>query len=152
MNDRGSPGRAVGYEERDLKPRIIALALLIVAGLVFLSVLGSRGVMKGLGNRTGEPHPGSRPFEAADRGRALSEPLLQLDPGADRARMDAVEDSLLDSYGWVSPDSGLVRVPIAEAMKLVLEDGLPARSGADTVPAPPVRTESGVRTPKGGHR
>ena len=34
---------------------------------------------------------------------------------------------MLDSYGWVDKNAGVVRIPIDEAMKLTLERGLPAR-------------------------
>ena len=36
---------------------------------------------------------------------------------------------MLDSYGWVDKNAGVVRIPIDEAMKLTLERGLPARPG-----------------------
>ena len=31
---------------------------------------------------------------------------------------------MLDSYGWVDKDAGVVRIPIEEAMKLTVERGL----------------------------
>jgi len=51
--------------------------------------------------------------------------------GADRvavrkkalAELRAVETSGLDSYGWVDQGKGVVRLPIAEAMKLALREG-----------------------------
>lgn len=35
----------------------------------------------------------------------------------------------LDSYSWVDKQKGVVRIPIARAMQLLLKQGLPARSG-----------------------
>ena len=40
------------------------------------------------------------------------------------------EDDVLESYGWVDKNAGVVRIPIDEAMKLTLERGLPARQQA----------------------
>jgi hypothetical protein len=37
------------------------------------------------------------------------------------------EDELLTSYGWVDRNAGVVRIPIEEAMKIVVQRGLPAR-------------------------
>jgi hypothetical protein len=38
------------------------------------------------------------------------------------AELRAAEASELDSYGWVDQGKGVVRLPIAEAMKLTLRD------------------------------
>jgi len=39
------------------------------------------------------------------------------------------EQGTLDTYGWVSQSQGIARVPIEAAKKLVVEHGLPVRSG-----------------------
>ena len=58
------------------------------------------------------------------------EPRLQTNPRAGpRAICARSEDEVLDSYGWVDKNAGVVRIPIDEAMKLTLERGLP-RDGA----------------------
>jgi len=38
------------------------------------------------------------------------------------------QDQLLDTYGWIDRQHGIVRLPIDRAMELLLERGLPARS------------------------
>jgi len=48
-------------------------------------------------------------------------PRLQIDPAADLAALRATEQALLDGYGWVDQAAGTVRIPIAEAMRLVAE-------------------------------
>jgi hypothetical protein len=60
----------------------------------------------------------------------ISEPLvafprLLTSEPATLARFRAQEDAFLSSYGWVEKDRGIVRIPIAEAMRLVAERGLP---------------------------
>jgi hypothetical protein len=44
------------------------------------------------------------------------------------AKQRAMEQEVLDSYGWVDQKSGIARIPIAEAKKLILQRGLPARA------------------------
>jgi len=34
---------------------------------------------------------------------------------------------VLTSYGWVDKNAGVVRIPIDEAMKIVVKQGLPVR-------------------------
>ena len=51
------------------------------------------------------------------------EPRLQETPIQDLMTVRASEDEILNSYGWVDPQAGVVRIPISEAMKLMLERG-----------------------------
>jgi hypothetical protein len=44
----------------------------------------------------------------------------------------AAEDEVLTSYGWVSKEAGIARIPIEHAMQLVLERGLPVSKPAPT--------------------
>jgi topoisomerase IA-like protein len=38
---------------------------------------------------------------------------------------------VLESYGWVDKDKGVVRIPIEEAMRLIAERGLPPTPPAE---------------------
>ena len=42
----------------------------------------------------------------------------------------AKQQALLKGYGWVNRDAGVARIPIEEAMRIVVERGLPAREEA----------------------
>jgi hypothetical protein len=64
---------------------------------------------------------------ASQESRVPPEPRLQTDPRQDMSDLRAREDQLLQSYGWVDKNAGVVRVPIERAMQLVVERGLPAR-------------------------
>ena len=60
-------------------------------------------------------------------GRAEGVPLLTNEPDVlHKTRED--EAAALRTYGWVDEKSGIARIPIAEAKKLVVQRGLPARS------------------------
>jgi hypothetical protein len=39
------------------------------------------------------------------------------------------EDEILNSYGWVDQKAGVVRIPIDKAMDLLVQKGLPTKSG-----------------------
>jgi hypothetical protein len=53
------------------------------------------------------------------------EPLLQRNPAEDMQEMQAENEAILNSYGWVDQEAGIVRIPIEQAMELTLERGLP---------------------------
>ena len=66
-------------------------------------------------------------------------PRLQMMPGnpsdfttpdAEMRAMLAEQNKTLNSYGWVNKDAGVVRISIDEAMKLVIQKGLPAKPAA----------------------
>jgi hypothetical protein len=64
---------------------------------------------------------------AAGQHRVPPEPRLQANPRQDMRDLRAAEDAVLNSYGWVNKNAGIVRIPIGEAMKLTVQRGLPAR-------------------------
>jgi hypothetical protein len=75
--------------------------------------------------------------EAAERRYPLTEgaehrlppaPRLQQFPVNERYQFQLEERRLLTSYSWENKEAGTVRIPIAEAMRLTVEKGLPARS------------------------
>jgi hypothetical protein len=58
-------------------------------------------------------------------------PRLQVAPAKDLDEVRATEDSVLNSYGWVVPNAGVVRIPIDRAIELVVQRGLPVRSAGE---------------------
>jgi hypothetical protein len=70
-------------------------------------------------------------------------PRLQIDNGnQDTADLHAREDLLLDYYSWVDRQKGKVRIPIARAMQLIAQHGLPVAPAEPTEPL-----MAGDRTP-----
>jgi hypothetical protein len=62
-------------------------------------------------------------------------PRLQTDDGnLEIAEMHAREDLLLDYYTWVDRPNGKVRIPIARAMQLIAQHGLPVAPAEQTEP------------------
>jgi hypothetical protein len=67
------------------------------------------------------------PLAAEQQNRLPPEPRLQSNPRQDLIDLRAHEDAVLGTYGWVDKTNGVVRIPIEEAMKLVVKRGLPSR-------------------------
>jgi hypothetical protein len=57
-------------------------------------------------------------------------PRLQSDPRADMRAFHALEMQQLDSAGWVDEAHGVVHIPIADAMRIVGQEGVPGWPGA----------------------
>jgi hypothetical protein len=69
----------------------------------------------------------ANPLRAGEDVRLPPEPRLQVEPRQDLANYRERETALLDGYRWIDKSSGVVRIPIDEAMKRVVERGLPTR-------------------------
>ncbi len=54
-------------------------------------------------------------------------PNLQVNPRQDLVALNAQADKELTSYAWLDRTAGVVRLPIARAMDLVAQRGLPAQ-------------------------
>lgn len=73
---------------------------------------------------------------AAGRSEVPPQPRLQAEPRQDLRALQQRDEALLNSYGWADREAGLVRIPVAQAMRLTVERGLPVRSAEPAVPAP----------------
>lgn len=62
-------------------------------------------------------------------------PRLQRAPATDLSAFREAEQAELDAWGWVDQSSGIARIPVARAIELVAEHGLPPLEGA--TPAAP---------------
>jgi hypothetical protein len=118
----------VRYEKSDVNVRAIlgvgaglAIVTVVLAGLVWLLVLF-------LARTPGDTAQMEFPLAASHEQRLPPEPRLQTNPREDLLTLRETEERLLRSYGWVDKDSGVVRIPIDEAMRLTLERGLPSRT------------------------
>lgn len=75
------------------------------------------------------------------------QPRIQVNPAADLKALRQREEAALATYGWVDERAGIVRIPIEQAMQLVLEQGLPVRRAQAPEPgkiasnAPPAKGE-----------
>jgi hypothetical protein len=129
----GPAGR--GHEDRDVRlpPLIISgVSLAAVAGLSLLAMWWlfdyfAAGQMR----LQTDLHP------LLETRQLPPEPRLQVSPQSDRRAILTNERSILDSYGWVDRQAGIVRMPIERAIELLTERGLPSRQADHQ----PVQTE-----------
>ena len=89
--------------------------------------------------------PAEFPLAIQQGPRLPAGPRLQPKPANEIYDFRQRESALLDGYSWVDKGAGTVRIPVAEAMRLTLERGLPARP-AEATGAQPSDTRALVPT------
>ena len=62
-----------------------------------------------------------------ERPKLPPEPRLQAEPKVELKDLRADEDAILNSYGWIDPNKGIVRIPIDQAIDIVTQKGLPSK-------------------------
>ncbi len=115
-----------GHEERDLNARRVLMTGAGILGLIAVALVISALALSAW--RLLSPSPGATPETFTEPGAPPPSPALQTDPHADLVRLRASEDSVLTSYAWVKRDSGIVRISVARAMKILVQRGLPTRT------------------------
>jgi len=118
----------VEHEGSDVNVRAIlgfAAGLIVAAALIHFIVWLLFLYLSGTETTRDTP---DFPLAAGQATRVPPEPRLQITPREDLRALRAREEEILGSYGWVDKTTGVVRIPIDEAIKLTLQRGLPARS------------------------
>lgn len=111
------------YEARDADPRLIAV-LAAGAGAFFIAAPLLLSLIY--------VFPRTSQLSALPQ---LPQPRLQVAPADDLHALRSAEDAELMSYAWADRPNGAVRIPVARAMELIAQRGIP---GWDT-PAPDPR-------------
>jgi len=114
-----------GYELSDLRPGYIALfGIALTTVIVVAAVITSLLIRFKAAEHSEQETPVPR---LAQEREATPGPRLQIDANKELRQMRAGEEAVLNSYGWVDKDSGIVRIPIQRAMEILAKKGLPAR-------------------------
>ena len=128
--------------------------ILLTVGVVFTGWL-MFAVLNTFEGREKRAELESRPSPfAAERSKLPPEPRLQLAPNSEAQidenkppdlktqhpleemnKLRASWDTQLNTYGWVDEQSGVVRIPINDAKRLLLQRGLPTRAAKMPEPA-----------------
>jgi hypothetical protein len=127
-NSRHTPG--AGHEETDINVWAVgkfAVALLLVTVAVLFLLFG---LFRYLLSREGGPPAGRSQAAATEPAKAFPQPKLQETEVMDLKVIRAAEDRVLNSYAWMDPENGVVRIPIDRAMDLLVKRGLPSRAQA----------------------
>src|SRR5262249_50777761 len=95
-------------------PRLIALLAIGVATFLVAAPYAILGI-----------YPLSRHEPNPQAAISPPAPNLQINPNADLRALRTAERAWLSSYGWVARPAGIARLPIARAIDLTAERGLP---------------------------
>lgn len=123
----------VAHEDSDVNIRgvvVFAVAIAVITAVVLVSMWGLFNVFE---NQAVQNDPILSPH-AVPAGQLPAEPRLLTDEPLNLQTVKTGEREVLDGYGWVDQQSGVARIPIEEAKKRLLEQGLPTRADAQVEP------------------
>jgi hypothetical protein len=119
----GVPGGGPGHERRDVDVGAVIRFAWGLLGLIVVTLAVSWGIDVVLDRHQAAISPPASPLAGQYGPQEPPAPRLQVDPLGDLERLRASEDAVLQDYGWVDRQKGVVRLPIEQAMKLLVERG-----------------------------
>jgi hypothetical protein len=115
------------HENRDVDVRAVTGAGLGIGALVMVTIFLVWFLFDRFAARETSLSPRPEPMAASNPRKEPPEPRLQKTPVMELRDFRAGEEAILNSYGWVDPEKGVVRIPVERAMELVAKEGLPSR-------------------------
>jgi hypothetical protein len=128
----------VSYEKADVQVNSIYWYLLflgLAAAAAFALTIYILRYTSGFVSSLDTPMPASRAAMATPT-TMPPEPRLQGVPGHDNDAQQDLRDKMKadneanEKLGWVDPATGIVQIPVKDAMKIIAEKGLPGASSA----------------------
>jgi len=113
------------HEQTDVRVGLLAklgIGLMVLTVVVILAVLG---LFRSVVSREARLEVPRSPLAASPT--TYAGPELQGIPRVELQERLAVEREFLMSYGWIDRESGVVRIPIEQAIDLLAARGLPSR-------------------------
>ena len=117
---------ALGYEVRDVNIRNVVwlgVGLAVVVVVVFVLI----GLLYSFLNASQAAQSAPPPPLLEEAQGLPPAPRLQRSSALDMQQMRTSEDDILNSYGWVDQEAGVIHIPIEQAIDLTLEKGLPTQ-------------------------
>ena len=122
----GAP-KTPGYEPRDANTFGVLMFLGVLALTLAAIFLFTWGLFRQFSVSDETPGPGS----AFANVREIPQgPVLQVTPREDLQQNVARQQLKIETYGWENRQTGTVRIPIEQAMDLLLKKGLPVSASA----------------------
>jgi len=144
---------STGFERSDAS--VTGIAVFLVSLLIFVAVVGmlcygiGKVINAHMNNEDGPNSKWTKTVDVRQLGNMPSSPELQNkvaeitqtfptprlltdDGDQDVADLHAREDLLLNNYSWVDQSKGTVRIPVAQAMQLIAQRGLPVAPAVQT--------------------
>ncbi len=118
------------HEESDVNVAAIlafGAGLIVVAAIVHVLLWWLLGVYHGQAERA---RTQAYPLAVGQQDQRVPGPRLQNNPQQDMRDLRQKQEALLEGYAWVDRQGGVARIPIEDAMRLVVERGLPVRDAA----------------------
>lgn len=140
-------GDDIGFEHQDLSSRPIfgfLISLAIFGVLTYYVLWGMFHFLDAYNRRHQAP---TNPMVKVEEDTRIvtpatiqqfPEPRLEDDERTELNGFRLHEEQQLNSYGWVDQNAGVVHIPIEQAMKLIVQRGLPTTPQSGTMPLSPV--------------
>jgi hypothetical protein len=125
-----NPESGSGHEHTDANVSLIiqfAVWLTVAAILTHIGLWFVFGIFVSQRERAGAPE---YPLAIEQGPRLPAGPRLQQQPATEMYQFRLQEEAVLNGYSWMDRSAGTVRIPVAEAMRLTVERGLPSRPAA----------------------
>jgi hypothetical protein len=119
------------YEHTDANVWVIVRFLFWLAISAVIIHVGLGLLYALLIERAEETGEARYPLVATQEERLPPTPRLQQFPAKEVYEFRVGEEAFLEGYGWMNKEAGIVHIPIEDAMRLMVERGLPSRSPAD---------------------
>jgi len=122
----------VSYEERDVRTSIILKFLVGLAVVIVASYFLTLGIYNGLTHYWASTYAAPPPSHEGEGLTLPPEPRLQgmpghlTDPQQDWRDMVKANEEANNQLGWTDEKAGVARIPVKDAMDLIVEKGLPA--------------------------
>ena len=121
----------VNFESSDINTRSILLSLLYLGIAVVITFAVTILIFRFTSTRAERSDSQLPPSHQGVGATLPPEPRLQgvpghvNDPQQDLRNKIAADEKAVNTYGWVDQQAGIARIPVDEAMKIIVSKGLP---------------------------
>jgi hypothetical protein len=115
-----------GYETRDANPRGVFKFLAALGTVLLATALVCWGLFRFFSMHSMDQAASTSPF--ADTRQLPLGPQLQVNPREDWLKFREEQEKSLATYAWENRTAETVRVPIKEAMELLVKKGVPVQA------------------------
>jgi hypothetical protein len=128
-----APVTTPGYETRDANAGGVFKFLMALGIVLVVTGLVCWGLFRFFSAHDVNQAASDSPF--ADTRQLPLGPQLQVNPREDWLKFREDQEKSLETYAWENRTAGTVRVPIEEAMELLVKKGLPVQGASQPQPA-----------------
>jgi hypothetical protein len=129
---QGVPANSPGYETRDANVGGVYNFLVILSVILVCTALVCWGLFRFFSASDASDRAATSPF--ADTRQVPMGVQLQVNPREEWLKYRGEQERALESFAWENKANGIVRVPIEQAMDILMKKGLPVQ-GETSAPA-----------------